>query len=228
MSNTLARYSCDQARIATPAEIPLPQLLAALDRLVGSVQPGVVFTGVARLCVPMCCDSCTISIVEDAGVAYRLCWPQADPEVSPDTAEQSPGYRLGEHELVVPFEGVGGGYQGSMAWSYRRYRPTGSDALLAQLVIERATALVRREQLEAEAASSAMLIADLEMALASSREIALAIGMVMDRHKLSTDQAFDLLSRISQHRRRRVREVAREIIETGTIRLPTGVRLLAR
>jgi AmiR/NasT family two-component response regulator len=81
--------------------------------------------------------------------------------------------------------------------------------------------------LEAGAAAAAALAANLQIALASSREIGMAMGIVMDRHKLSTDQAFDLLARISQRQHRRVRELALEITETGALELPAGVPLLA-
>jgi hypothetical protein len=248
MSSTLARFTCDPARTAAPAEILLPELLAALDGLVGSAEPGVVFTSLVRLCVPLCCDSCTISIIESDGAAYQLRWPHADaeldgpagieraePERGPvprldpardQALDQVPGsYQLTEHAVLVPFADAAGGYRGSMTWTFRRHRPTGTEALLAQLVLERAVGVVWREQLEASAASSAALAANLQVALASSREIGMAMGIVMERHKLSSDQAFDLLTRISQRSHRRVRELAREIAETGVIDLPAGLTL---
>jgi AmiR/NasT family two-component response regulator len=111
-----------------------------------------------------------------------------------------------------------------MTWTFRRHRPTDGEALLAQLALDRAVATIHAEQLRSRAEAATELAANLQVALASSREIGMAMGIVMDRHKLSSDQAFQLLTRISQHRQRRVREIAVEIAETGVVELPKGHR----
>jgi GAF domain-containing protein len=59
--------------------------------------------------------------------------------------------------------------------------------------------------------------ANLEIALASSREIGLAMGVLMNSHKITRDEAFDLLRIASQRQHRKLRDIAAEVAETGTI-----------
>jgi GAF domain-containing protein len=60
----------------------------------------------------------------------------------------------------------------------------------------------------------------LETALANSRRIGIAIGVLMSARKLTNDQAFDLMRIVSQNTNRRMVLVAEDVIETGTIELP--------
>ncbi len=60
----------------------------------------------------------------------------------------------------------------------------------------------------------------LEQALASNREIGMAMGLLMARGLMTEDQAFAVLRRASQHLNRKLHEVAAELIETG--QLPRG------
>jgi AmiR/NasT family two-component response regulator len=64
----------------------------------------------------------------------------------------------------------------------------------------------------------------LEAALGSSREIGMAMGVLMSRGRTSQDEAFDLLRRASQHLNRKLRDVAANVIETGVLpgRPPRG------
>jgi hypothetical protein len=61
------------------------------------------------------------------------------------------------------------------------------------------------------------LAQNLEQALASNRDIGTAIGVLVAQHKVTRDQAFDLLRIASQNRNRKLHEVALEVIETGTV-----------
>jgi hypothetical protein len=54
-------------------------------------------------------------------------------------------------------------------------------------------------------------------ALQSSREIGMAIGIIMALHKVTQEQAFDLLRVTSQHTHRRVAELAVQVIDTGAL-----------
>jgi transcriptional regulator with GAF, ATPase, and Fis domain len=61
--------------------------------------------------------------------------------------------------------------------------------------------------------------AQLEDALASGREIGMAMGVLMARGGVGREEAFALLRRASQHLHRKLREVAAEVVDTG--QLPT-------
>lgn len=65
----------------------------------------------------------------------------------------------------------------------------------------------------------------LQRALAASRDIGVAMGVLMGEHKISRDQAFDLLRIISQHANRKLADIAVEVGDTGTLSLPTGTPL---
>lgn len=83
------------------------------------------------------------------------------------------------------------------------------DAAVARglLVATRAASSISRRKME-----------HLEKALANSREIGAAVGVLMATHKVTRDQAFDLLSVASQRRNRRLRDVAAEVVESGWLR----------
>lgn len=62
--------------------------------------------------------------------------------------------------------------------------------------------------------------AHLARALTSNREIGVAMGVLMSQHKISRDQAFDLLRITSQHTHRKLSDVAADVADTGTLELP--------
>lgn len=62
-------------------------------------------------------------------------------------------------------------------------------------------------------------VANLEKALASSRRIGMAVGVLMAGQRITGDQAFTMLRTASQNGNRRVSELAEDVIETGE--LPT-------
>jgi len=220
MSDSLARVAGHSQRG------DLEVVLSTLAELPRAAEPATVLASLARRCVATFCDSCTISTDRDG---YRLRWPPAgadldgpvgiEPERLPLDRPAPAGDQLDERELRVS---APGGY--TMTWTYRRHRPIDTDLLLAQLALDRAVAILEVEQLRVRAEAADELAGNLQVALTSSREIGMAMGIVMERHKLSPDQAFELLARISQQRQHRVREVAAQIAETGAVELPRGYR----
>lgn len=56
---------------------------------------------------------------------------------------------------------------------------------------------------------------ELQRALVTSRRIGMAMGIVMERHQLTTEQAFHHLRDLSQRRNVKLRDVAEQIIYTG-------------
>lgn len=57
----------------------------------------------------------------------------------------------------------------------------------------------------------------LQTALESSRQIGMAMGILMSRQLLTPDQAFEQLRNASQYLQRRVRDIAEEVMQTGTL-----------
>jgi hypothetical protein len=66
---------------------------------------------------------------------------------------------------------------------------------------------------------------NLAAALASRETIGQAQGILMERERVTADEAFDILRRASQHLNRKLKEVAQDLVETGE-RPDTGVRQL--
>ena len=58
---------------------------------------------------------------------------------------------------------------------------------------------------------------NLQRALVSNRDIATAVGVLMGQHKLTREQAFDLLRIASQNANRKLHDVALDVIDTGAI-----------
>jgi hypothetical protein len=61
---------------------------------------------------------------------------------------------------------------------------------------------------------------NLLVALRTSREIGVALGVLMASHKVTREQAFDLLRIASQQAHRKIADIAQEVAETGELPLP--------
>jgi transcriptional regulator with GAF, ATPase, and Fis domain len=68
----------------------------------------------------------------------------------------------------------------------------------------------------AVAFSSALTDAQLQEAIATRHTIGEAMGILMGRHHITEDQAFEILRTQSQRTNTKLREVARRVCETGT------------
>ena len=69
----------------------------------------------------------------------------------------------------------------------------------------------------------------LERALQTSRDIGIAMGVLMTQHKIDRTQAFDLLRIVSQSTNRKLAELALEVGETGVLPYrPAQIRLPLR
>jgi hypothetical protein len=63
---------------------------------------------------------------------------------------------------------------------------------------------------------------NLEIALASNRQIGIAVGILMAYHRVTQDEAFGRLRIASQHLHIKLRDIAQDVVETGTLPdLPT-------
>jgi len=86
-----------------------------------------------------------------------------------------------------------------------------SDAIdTATILAAQAASLIALNEAEDQATN-------LEAALESSRAIGVALGVLMSARKVTQDQAFDLLRAASQNLHRKLRTVAAEVVETGTL-----------
>jgi GAF domain-containing protein len=87
---------------------------------------------------------------------------------------------------------------------------TGNDIDLATVLAAHTSSLIALYEAEEAAAH-------LEVALDSNREIGTAIGILMAYHKVTREDAFLLLRSASQHLHVKLRDVAADLVETGTL-----------
>jgi ANTAR domain-containing protein len=192
-------------------------VLNAVRELAPSVHAVEVFASLGALCVPAFSDACSVTVHEgedttSTGLGTSTVRPIAlsgRSAVAPDL-------------LVLAIEGEQWRdwppYTGQIAWQWcDRDRPTRSDKVTAQLLIDRAKALIDTQRLEAALAAEQVRADNLEKALQTSREIGQAIGILMWSRKVTAEQGFDLLRTASQHTHHKLRDVATEVCLTGTV-----------
>jgi PAS domain S-box-containing protein len=123
---------------------------------------------------------------------------------SPDTTSLRPGI------LLVPRSSA----TGCRAWvQFPKPRRIGPDEMIVADLLAQAFALaVDRIVAEQRAADRE---ANLQVAMESHRLIGQAIGILVERHRLTPGLAFARLRTASQNRNLKLREVARRVIETG-------------
>ena len=74
--------------------------------------------------------------------------------------------------------------------------------------------------LQAEAALGTEKVASLEIARVSARRIGAAMGILMAHHEITNDQAFEWLRTASNRMRRKLHEIAGDVIYTGRLDVP--------
>lgn len=72
--------------------------------------------------------------------------------------------------------------------------------------------------------ASAEQVANLNEALTRSREIGTAVGILMAMHRVTSEGAFEMLSRASQDLNRKLRDVAADVTRTGALPEPLRSR----
>lgn len=89
--------------------------------------------------------------------------------------------------------------------------------------VERATLLGDHAAVAIEAARNVDRADNLEVALVRSRTIGTAVGILVERHRLLPDQAFDVLRVASQNTNCKLADLAEQLIETGALPESCGV-----
>jgi len=207
-----------------------PSLPVWLDDLVASAEPAVVFTSVAQLSVAALSDTCLVAIEQDDDLAYLIARPRSttpDRALSPRVllpASASSCQLLARHAVSTPiaapaYDGEMG-YRGVLIQRWTSHEPTLCDAALARMAVAQAVAVVQRERIVAALEESQHTVQNLQRALATCREIGVAVGILMSSQRITHSQAFELLSSASRSQNRKVRDIAAEVVLTGALELP--------
>lgn len=198
------------------------------QRLCQSADPVEVFTSVADLCAEMGYD-CTVILV-DGDVTRRI-----DRPCPGDALATSPVSLLSLLDLtpllVLSHDCIGisilaAQLRGGMLNRARQGQPSYADALVLRLLVDEAILVITRERLQRELAEERERAANLEQALASNREIAMALGFVMAVEGCDAQAAFDRLRSVSQRTNRKLRDIAGEVVRSAVTpqAAPVGVR----
>jgi ANTAR domain/GAF domain len=95
-------------------------------------------------------------------------------------------------------------------YSHRPHAFEESSETIGLLLATHGALAVERAQVQKKADN-------LAMALKTSREIGVAMGILMHANKITRDKAFDLLRIASQHGHRKLADIAAEVAETGAL-----------
>lgn len=130
-------------------------------------------------------------------------WPEYGAKVSSELGLLSMlSYRLG-HELGDTIDGLNIYADEVAAFDER--------AALVGLM------LATHGALAVALSANQLQVENLQKALASNREIGVAMGVLMARHHVTRDQAFGLLRMASQNANRKLHDVALQVADTGTL-----------
>jgi GAF domain-containing protein len=125
-------------------------------------------------------------------------------------AVQAVSRRLGvDLQLAVPLV-----HRTRVVGAFSLYALDDADAAVDLSLLELAQALAGQAAALLELARTA---ADLRTAMVTRQRIGQACGILMSRFVLTDAQAFSALTRASQHRNLKIRELAQEVITTGTL-----------
>jgi hypothetical protein len=203
------------------AEVPTTcgaALIGSLSRLRGSDDPIVTFGGLPRACVPDFADGCQVELSSGAEPLFRVACP-ASPADAPEPVATRP---VGPDQvLATPFRAVSltgyPPYAGVVTHWWADRTPSGSDAVIADLIVRHLVALVDHERLMGMVARAEDQAANLALGAISGRTISLATGIVMHQKRLAADDAEDLLRRSAATTGRSLHEVAASVVRSGPL-----------
>ncbi len=202
-----------------PPTTRLIGLGAMRERLRQSADPVEVFTSVAEICADMGYE-CTVILTDLQGPVHRIDRPDAAGVVAPSSDSLLSLLDL-TPLLVLVHDTVGvsiltSDLRGGLLSRATRGQPTYADALVLRLLVDEAILVLTRERLQQELAEEREHAANLEQALASNREIGMALGFVMASQGCDAQTAFERLRSISQRTNIKLRDIAAEVVRSAT------------
>ena len=180
--------------------------MQAADSLISSTEPSVVFDDLVQRSAPLVCDAARAMVYGPGAMLHASTWPQ-------DAAEHQPEPESVVTEVNVPASGDHEGYHAIV--SLRFGFPDGSHPFVARLLVDRAIATVERARL-AEAADRHQSEAEnLAIALATNRDIGVAVGIVMANQGLEPRGGVRAAQPGQPESNRKLHEIALEVARVG-------------
>jgi hypothetical protein len=186
-------------------------LISSLAALRGCDDPAVTFAGLSRVCVPGFADGCQVELSDGAEPSFRVSVPE------PATACPVPPDQM----LATPFRVVSltgdPSYAGVVTLWWTGRSPAESDAVIADLLVKHAVALVGQERAMAAVARAEDRAASLAVEAISGRTVGLATGIVMHQHGLPAQDAEDLLRQSAAMTGTTLHQLAASVLRSGAL-----------
>lgn len=217
----------DDTNIAGQGPRALARLLTAVRELSWTPELPAAFDRIATLCVEHLSDGCLVSVVEGDDAPWHVargttCDLESTRALPSAHEIRSTRHAVTCQDVIVPIvapsvQGVPD-YDGRLLLRWDSSPgPTAADLALAQVVVDHAVTAIQAARTAQQLLHDRTRVANLEIALETNRDIGMAIGIVMARHLVSSDEAFSLLRRVSQLEHRKLRDVASEVVLTGCL-----------
>lgn len=204
--------------------------------LVRSADPEAVFGSLAASYAEHSASSCTVELLTSSAVRVLQALSAAGGDhVASDQPSLSAGARqllagdgtplAGADWFAVPIGAIAGPATdtevpvGVFSCQFANRQSDHRHLEPAQYLIALATDMLQAEQRLAKANNQ---VANLEIALNSNRDIGTAIGILMNSQLVTQAQAFTMLRTASQHGHRKLRDIANDVIFTGSLVMPRG------
>jgi hypothetical protein len=188
----------------------------AMGHMARSDEPAIVLSSLARFSSPSFSDACTVELSEGTETPFRVCF------LEPDAADLRAGAPAAAMKCIITrFQaGSGHGYPsfaGMVVHSWAERDPTGDDAIMARLLVDRALAIVQHERLAQAAARADRRAAKLAIDLIASRIEGEATGILMAKYQVTRCEAVRLLRQASRASRQGLPEIAAGIVCAGDL-----------
>lgn len=217
MSSDLDAYR--RHRGAEPQQ-RLSALISAISRIKPSADPHVVFSRLAEICVSNFADGCQIELSDGTEQPLRVHLDRTDG----DATVQQP---RDQGVVEVPFQSTERGGQPSYAgiftvW-WRSRRATESDWTIAALLVKYVGSVVDFQRLTQRAGESDTRAATAVMDAIASRQVNLAIGLLMGRSGCSAAEAESHLVDLADERDAQLYTVAADVVRKNHLTTLTNV-----
>jgi hypothetical protein len=186
-------------------------LISSLSGLRGCDDPAVTLAGLSRVCVPGFADGCQVELSDGAEPAFRVAVPE-----QATACPVAPGQVLATPFRVVSLTGDPS-YAGVVTLWWAGRAPSESDAVIADLLVKYAIALVEQERVMAAVARAEDRAASLAVEAIAGRTVSLATGIVMRQHGLAALEAEDLLRESAAMTGTTLHQVAASVVGSGAL-----------
>jgi hypothetical protein len=182
----------------------------------------VVLSSLARSSNPSFSDACAVELSQGTDDLFQVSFPMPEEAAIPGSTRCVPGESsappVAGKTVTTAFQaGPTHGhpaFAGFMVHSWVERVPTEDDAVVAQLIVDLALAIVQTERLAQSAARADDRAAKLAVELITSRVEGEAVGILMAKHQVRREEAVSMLRRMSWSSHRELHEVAADVVYT--------------